>query len=98
MRSWWIFTILTLIFVTTMVTLVIANPQDATIKLEGKKAEAGKAEIASVPDLDGPHPLIDFEEQIHDFGNQISGDELKHVFNFRNTGDADLVINRVKGG
>jgi len=106
MRSWWIFTILTLFFVTTMVTFVIANPQDTGSTLDAKKALTqsksnrvpGQTKIASAPNLDKPHPLINFEELTHDFGSRISGDELHHVFLFENTGDADLVIERVKGG
>lgn len=38
-----------------------------------------------------------FEENNFDFGTINSGEEVVHVFKFKNTGDADIVISQVKG-
>ena len=38
-----------------------------------------------------------FEESNFDFGTINSGDEVVHVFKFKNGGDADLIISQVKG-
>jgi hypothetical protein len=54
----------------------------------------GKEEILSEPQ--GPHPKIIFDEESHDFGNQISGSELKYTFLFHNKGDSLLIIDSVK--
>ena len=37
-------------------------------------------------------PKIKFEEKIHNFGLLMEGDEIEHSFQFKNTGNADLVI------
>jgi len=41
-------------------------------------------------------PAIQFERLEHDFGSVYEGDEVRHTFTFTNTGDAPLVISRVK--
>ncbi|MEX2595745.1 MAG: DUF1573 domain-containing protein [Salibacteraceae bacterium] len=40
---------------------------------------------------------ISFEEEVFDFGTITQGEKVTHVFKFRNTGDADLVIVSAKG-
>ena len=40
-------------------------------------------------------PVITFTEKTHDFGNIYQGDVVEHVFKFKNTGTAPLVISRV---
>jgi hypothetical protein len=37
-------------------------------------------------------PVITFEESEFDFGDLKQGDEVKHVFKFKNTGKSNLVI------
>ncbi|MFM1745856.1 MAG: hypothetical protein RLZZ630_1793 [Bacteroidota bacterium] len=41
-------------------------------------------------------PVIEFPEIRFDFGTINSGEKVKHVFRFKNTGDADLVLSQVK--
>lgn len=43
-------------------------------------------------------PRIAFDETVHNFGNVETGKELKHVFRFRNTGNAMLVIKKIEAG
>lgn len=43
-------------------------------------------------------PTIEFKESIHDFGEVTRGKTFKHNFLFKNTGNAVLIIKRVKAG
>lgn len=43
-------------------------------------------------------PVATFEETVFDFGKTGKEAELKHTFNFKNTGTATLVIDRIKTG
>ncbi len=72
-------------------------------KLEGKIAEletkGAPAKTAATPAKpaeevkpDGPLPLFAFNEESHDFGTIKEGDIVEHVFKFKNTGDAPLII------
>ena len=45
-----------------------------------------------------PRPEIRFDSQKHDFGVVEDGVILKHVFPFRNVGQATLIIQSVKAG
>ncbi|MBB4120044.1 hypothetical protein GGR32_002356 [Mesonia hippocampi] len=40
---------------------------------------------------------IEFEKEMHDFGTINEGDVVEHIFKFKNTGDAPLVITSAKG-
>ena len=40
---------------------------------------------------------IAYGEEVYDFGTITEGEKVTHVFNFTNTGDADLVIVSAKG-
>lgn len=42
-------------------------------------------------------PKFAFEETNFDFGTINSGTEVVHVYKFKNTGDADLIISQAKG-
>ncbi len=42
------------------------------------------------------HPVISFEGQTHDAGKVTEGETIKHVFKFRNKGDAVLEIFKVE--
>lgn len=37
-------------------------------------------------------PVMTFEETEYDFGNIVQGEEVEHVFKFKNTGDAPLIV------
>lgn len=41
-------------------------------------------------------PIFEFSETTHDFGSLNSGDQVTYTFEFKNTGNADLVITQVK--
>ena len=43
-------------------------------------------------------PVITVPVNRHDFGSVVEGAEVVHDFVIRNTGDAELVITRVKTG
>lgn len=40
-------------------------------------------------------PVIEFEQDMHDFGKVIQGEKVSFGFKFKNTGNADLVIAQV---
>jgi len=45
---------------------------------------------------DGPLPKFTFEKEIHDFGEIEEGEVVNHVFTFKNSGEAPLVIESAK--
>jgi len=56
------------------------------------KIEAKKNEVPQ-----GPITKITFDETTYDFGTVPSGEKVKHVFKFTNTGNEPLVIENAKG-
>jgi len=58
--------------------------------------EVGRAE-AEKNKNDGT-PKIQFAELSHDFGVSGQNAELRHTFNFKNTGTGVLLIDKVKAG
>jgi len=52
--------------------------------------------IAASPLPAAKTPRIKFREEVRNFGKVKDGDVLKHEFVFRNIGDADLVIEKVR--
>ena len=46
--------------------------------------------------IDNPTEMS-FEEMEYDFGTVKEGDQVKHVFKFKNTGDQNLILINVKG-
>jgi len=46
---------------------------------------------------EGPLPEFSFAKEEHDFGNINEGDQVEHVFEFTNTGEAPLIISAAKG-
>jgi hypothetical protein len=59
-------------------------------------SESGPA--ASPAEDSGGTPRIQFTTLEHDFGQALSGEDLKTVFEFKNAGEGVLVIEKVKGG
>lgn len=45
---------------------------------------------------EGPLPAFEFEEEQHDFGTIKEGDVVEHVFAFKNTGEAPMIISDAK--
>ena len=46
---------------------------------------------------DGKYPVMTFEKTEHDFGTIASGSKVNYSFQFKNTGEADLIITRAVG-
>ena len=97
--------VLFMIACTAMVIgLVMATGKDApksppSVAQSQQMQAADKFDKPSQPvSPDGPHPVIEFTETVHDFGTQMIGAELKNTFTFKNKGDATLVIDKVKSG
>ncbi|MBI5639826.1 MAG: DUF1573 domain-containing protein [Nitrospirae bacterium] len=40
-------------------------------------------------------PAISFVETVHDFGTLGEAEKVEHIFEFTNSGDQDLVIERI---
>ena len=46
---------------------------------------------------DGKYPVMTFEKTEHDFGTIAAGTKVNYSFQFKNTGEADLIITRAVG-
>jgi hypothetical protein len=46
---------------------------------------------------DGKYPVMTFENAEHDFGTITAGSKVNYSFQFKNTGEADLIITRAVG-
>ncbi len=62
--------------------------EDATKKV--KEENVASAELRD--EASTKLPVMTFEETEYDFGNIKQGEEVEHVFKFKNTGDAPLII------
>ena len=51
---------------------------------------------AQVPAATAAKAIITFEKSTHDFGDITQGDVVNHVFKFKNTGTAPLIISDVQ--
>ena len=47
-------------------------------------------------DKDMKMPVVVFEEKEHDFGKMIKGEKVSYSFSFTNSGNADLILSKVK--
>ena len=70
-----------------------APAQEESVSVAGPET----ADAARVAPADGKYPVMTFEKTEHDFGNIKSGDKVDYTFNFKNTGEADLIISKAKG-
>lgn len=72
-------------------------------ELEQKVADASPKPVSNTtsnePEIkpEGPLPTFEFVELKHDFGTITEGDQVEHLFKFKNTGDAPLIISSAKG-
>jgi hypothetical protein len=55
-------------------------------------AEEAAKIVTPEPPVDGKYPAMTFAEKEHNFGEIKQGDKVEHVFTFKNTGEADLII------
>ncbi len=51
----------------------------------------------ATPPADGKFPVMEFDKKEHDFGTINQGDKVVYTFNFKNTGEADLIISNAVG-
>ncbi len=75
------------------------EPAPAPAKVATQRAErsASPASEAAAPaPIPGGAPKITVDEPVHDFGGIKATDTVEHVYKIRNTGDADLKIERVE--
>ncbi|HEY0091074.1 MAG TPA: DUF1573 domain-containing protein, partial [Flavobacterium sp.] len=75
-----------------------ASP-DAVIDPEpniGGPPEVETKPTSQTPPADGKYPVMTFSEPEHDFGSINKGDKVTHSFEFKNTGEADLIISDAK--
>lgn len=68
--------------------------------LEGAKktssALPGPTKKESEEKPEGPLPAIEFAKVLHDFGKVTEGDVVEHIFKFKNTGDAPLIVSNAR--
>lgn len=75
-----------------------ADPNAAvpTATLDPAAANApADAKAATAPT--GPITSIQFDETTYDYGTVKDGDKVKHIYKFKNTGKAPLIISDAKG-
>lgn len=80
----------------------IAELESRLAEMEGQNNPAATtpsstatAEPETKPE--GPLPAFEFEEIEYDFGTINEGDEVEHVFKFKNVGEAPLIIQSARG-
>jgi hypothetical protein len=61
-----------------------------------QQASANTASSKPKEKPEGPLPEMTFEKEMHDFGTITEGDQVEHVFEFTNTGEAPLIISNAK--
>lgn len=75
-----------------------SNTSQGTKKVFDEAADNTAVEETAkpLPPADGKYPVLTFNETEHDFGKIKQGDKVEHVFKFKNTGEADLIITDAK--
>jgi len=72
-----------------------AAPTESGAKVASKSG----TEEQPVPEVpEGPHPRIQFEETVYDWGQVYQDAKVIHIFKFKNVGQVDLNVNKVKSG
>ncbi len=59
-------------------------------------AAADEGDLANAMSEDVEQPAISFESTEFDFGEVDQGEKVEHVFLFKNTGNGDLLIEKVR--
>ncbi|MCU0419040.1 MAG: DUF1573 domain-containing protein [Cyclobacteriaceae bacterium] len=76
----------------------IAELESRLSQMEGNKGTANANPAATTPapapeeKPEGPLPVAQFASVEHDFGTINEGQKVKHVYKFKNTGEAPLII------
>jgi Protein of unknown function (DUF1573) len=77
----------------TIILGFVAALVGACTSQENVNAEERKIEYAKF--LDNPTEIA-FDEMTHDFGSVKDGEEVTHIFKFKNTGETELILIDVK--
>jgi len=67
-----------------------------TTSVQRPEAVETASPTAQVP-VDGKYPIMTFQKEEHDFGTIKQGDKVSTDFQFKNTGEADLIITSARG-
>jgi len=93
-----------IVFLFAIGTFALASSckkQEANVENASANAATAPAEVpmpqTATPPADGKYPVIEFETKEHDFGKINAGDKVAYTFNFKNTGEADLIISNAVG-
>uniref|UniRef100_UPI00404A49D1 DUF1573 domain-containing protein n=1 Tax=Flavobacterium sp. TaxID=239 RepID=UPI00404A49D1 len=75
------------------------DPNSTDVDMKAASMPAPKQEEAAkpAPPADGKYPKMTFKKVEHDFGTINEGDKVETVFEFTNSGEADLIISNAKG-
>jgi hypothetical protein len=76
----------------------IAALEARLAEVEGKRAITPTSPLAAQADEkpEGPLPVVQFDRTDHDFGTIKEGTKVTHVYKFKNTGEAPLIIEDVR--
>jgi hypothetical protein len=78
------------LFIASLAAITLASCSSATDRIK----PIGEASTNSILDA---LPVINFEEEFHDFGEVQEGDVVEHTFVFTNEGDGPLIISNAEG-
>lgn len=75
-----------------------AGQERSAAALEQEAVEQGGGEAGASPaaSKETGEPRISFDQKDYDFGTLESGENLEHIYKFRNTGEGPLVIHKVR--
>ncbi|MCH1401175.1 MAG: DUF1573 domain-containing protein [Schleiferiaceae bacterium] len=79
-----------ILFIASFAAITLASCSSATDRIK----PIGEASTSSMLDA---LPVINFEEEFHDFGEVQEGDVVEHTFVFTNEGDGPLIISNAEG-
>jgi len=83
------------IFVLSLIALISCN------KGAGDDGNIGTDVVSNSESATGKKstdlPEMKFEEEVFDFGKITQGEKVSHAFNFKNTGDKNLIISNAQG-
>ena len=87
---------LILIF-TSVIILALSSCNSSNHNNDGRidPAIADNNKTANNPHAENPEPKFKFKHMEWDFGKVNEGEEVKHIYRFKNDGNEDLVINKV---
>jgi len=78
------------LFIASLAAITLTSCSNATDRIK----PIGEVSTNSMLDA---LPVIEFEEEFHDFGEVQEGDVVEHTFVFTNEGDGPLIISNAEG-